>query len=197
MSELEAEEAQDSVDEDMERDVWSTQIQLRTMKAANLLGSLKQVGILAHPWPLTCHSLNCTQSDFAHLLEPARRFWSAKQEIELLSHAASLPEDLRERPAQPPPAALMQELHTAAAALSIKSDAQQMRANVFRPSHILPTVTLAQQVSQADSALSYICCMHHGKGRLHGCSAQHRATLDALLSSACMHEVRATQVSPS
>ncbi|EIE22830.1 hypothetical protein COCSUDRAFT_42427 [Coccomyxa subellipsoidea C-169] len=111
VSELEAEEAQDSVDEDMERDVWSTQIQLRTMKAANLLGSLKQ-------------------------------------EIELLSHAASLPEDLRERPAQPPPAALMQELHTAAAALSIKSDAQQMRTNVFRPSHILPTVTLAQQAER-------------------------------------------------
>lgn len=71
-----------------------------------------------------------------------------EQEIEVLGHAATLPEDERARPAEPPPAELMLPLHKAAAALST-GRAKQMRANVFRPSHNLPTVTLAQQASHA------------------------------------------------
>ncbi|KAK9917919.1 hypothetical protein WJX75_009572 [Coccomyxa subellipsoidea] len=114
LRELEAEEGSGSADEEFERDVWLTQIHLRTLKAANLLGSLKQ-------------------------------------EIELLNHAASLPEDLRVRPAQAPPAELMEKLRSAAAALSMGS-AQQMRASVFRPSHNLPTVTLAEQADREIAA---------------------------------------------
>ena len=85
----------------------------------------------------------------------------ADQEIELLNHAASLPEDLRVRPAQAPPAELMEKLRSAAAALSMGS-AQQMRASVFRPSHNLPTVTLAEQVSSIYDRLDgilYACTM--------------------------------------
>lgn len=61
------------------------------------------------------------------------------------------------RPAQAPPAELMEKLHSAAAALSMGS-AQQMRASVFRPSHNLPTVTLAEQVSSIYDRLDGILC---------------------------------------
>ncbi|CAL8464841.1 g4376 [Coccomyxa elongata] len=97
-------------DEDVERDVWLTQIQLCTLTAADALGSLKR-------------------------------------EIEVLSHAATLSEDERARPAEPPPAEVMQQLHKAAAALST-GRAEQMRASVFRPSHNLPTITLAEQAER-------------------------------------------------
>lgn len=70
------------------------------------------------------------------------------QELELLQHAASLPEDQCSRPAQPPPPEVMEQLQKAAAALSRRS-AEQMRAGVFQPSHNLPTVTLAEQVSSS------------------------------------------------
>lgn len=70
------------------------------------------------------------------------------QEIEVLSHAATLPEDERARPAEPPPAEVMQQLQKAAAALST-GRAEQMRATVFRPSHNLPTIALAEQASPA------------------------------------------------
>lgn len=48
LRELEAEEGSGSADEEFERDVWLTQIHLRTLKAANLLGSLKQVCCQSH-----------------------------------------------------------------------------------------------------------------------------------------------------
>ena len=65
----------------------------------------------------------------------------------MLRHAVSLPEDERTQPApvQAPPPELMASLQQAAAALRL-DQAEQMRAAVFRPSHVLPTVTLAEQV---------------------------------------------------
>ena len=65
----------------------------------------------------------------------------------MLSHAVSLPEDERAKPApvKAPPPELMASLQQAAAALRL-DQAEQMRAAVFRPSHALPTVTLAEQV---------------------------------------------------
>ena len=68
----------------------------------------------------------------------------------MLRHAVSLPEDERAKPApvQAPPPELMASLQQAAAALRL-GQAEQMRAAVFRPSHILPTVTLAEQVRES------------------------------------------------
>lgn len=67
----------------------------------------------------------------------------------MLRHAASLPESERSRPPPDggPPPELMASLQQAAAALSVDR-AAQMRAAVFRPGHILPTMTLAEQVLQ-------------------------------------------------
>jgi len=62
----------------------------------------------------------------------------------MLTHAASLPEGERTKPLPPPPADLLQKLHLAAGNLG--GQRGQIAANVFRPSHILPTRTLRQQV---------------------------------------------------
>ena len=91
-----------------------------------------------------------------------------EQELEVLGHAATLPEDKHARPAEQPPPELMQQLHKAAAALST-GRAEQMRADVFRPSHHLPTVTLAQQASHAfhihgATVLSQLLYAVHGIG---------------------------------
>ncbi len=69
------------------------------------------------------------------------------QEVEVLKHAASLPKDARSRavPDQAPPPDLMASLQQAHATLSA-NPAERMRAEVFRPSHVLPTMTLAEQV---------------------------------------------------
>ena len=74
-------------------------------------------------------------------------FLTGVQELDVLRHAVSLPEDERAKPApvQAPPPELMASLQQAAAALGL-NQAEQMRAAVFRPSHVLPTVTLAEQV---------------------------------------------------
>jgi hypothetical protein len=65
----------------------------------------------------------------------------------VLQHAVSLPGDVRSAqvPGRAPPPDVMSALHQAAAALSV-NPAEQMRASVFRPSHNLPTRTLAEQV---------------------------------------------------
>ena len=72
----------------------------------------------------------------------------------MLRHAVSLPDDERAKPApaQAPPPELMASLQQAAAALRL-DQAEQMRAAVFRPSHILPTVSLAEQVHDLTSLL--------------------------------------------
>ena len=87
------------------------------------------------------HHLMCAQ----HSSRDA--FLTDVQEVDVLRHATSLPEDERAKPApvQAPPPELMASLQQAAAALRL-GQAEQMRAAVFRPSHILPTVTLAEQV---------------------------------------------------
>ena len=72
------------------------------------------------------------------------------QELEVLKHAASLPEGVRSHPApdQALPPDLMASLQQAHAALRT-NPAERMRAEVFRPSHILPTMTLAELVRLA------------------------------------------------
>ena len=71
------------------------------------------------------------------------------QELELLRHAASLPEQAMQQPPEPPPADVMAALQRAATALGSTGGAaerERLRAGVFRPSHELPTMSLAQQV---------------------------------------------------
>ena len=65
----------------------------------------------------------------------------------MLRHAVLLPEGVRSAqvPDRAPPPDVMAALHQTAAALSVYP-AEQMRASVFQPSHILPTRTLAEQV---------------------------------------------------
>ena len=65
-------------------------------------------------------------------------------EGELLAHAASLPEEERNKPLPPPPADLLQKLHLAAGDLGGRRG--QIAANVFKPSHNLPTRSLREQV---------------------------------------------------
>lgn len=76
---------------------------------------------------------------------------SLRQEIEVVSHAASLSD--QDRTAQrtqvaSPPEDLLAELRKAAGALKLGSQASQreeLRRGVFQPSHILPTMTVEQQ----------------------------------------------------
>lgn len=79
-------------------------------------------------------------------LQAVQQLAATQQEMELLSAAAAMPEAERRRAAQsnvPPPEAL-QQLRAAAAGL--QSQRQAVRDNLLRPSHNLPTRTLAQQV---------------------------------------------------
>ena len=102
---------------------------------------------------------------------PQDAFLTGVQELDVLRHAASLPEDERAKPSpvQAPPPELMASLQHAAAALRL-DQAEQMRAAVFRPSHVLPTVTLAEQVHSLTSLswrsvkLRWIlaACCHYG-----------------------------------
>lgn len=65
------------------------------------------------------------------------------QEIEMLAHAVSIPEAERSKPLPPPPTDLLGELHMAAANLG--KQRQQIAADVFKPSHRLPTRSLREQ----------------------------------------------------
>lgn len=86
---------------------------------------------------------------------------SLREEAAILQHVASLPADLRQRAALTPPPELMQQMAEALANLQGSSGMQgrqadhhchhcaaqqraRMAAQVFRPSHILPTMTLNQ-----------------------------------------------------
>jgi hypothetical protein len=66
----------------------------------------------------------------------------------MLSAVAAMPEAERRRAAQSsaPPPAVLQQLRSAAEGL--QSQRQTIRDNLLRPSHNLPTRTLAQQVGQ-------------------------------------------------
>ena len=85
------------------------------------------------------------------------------QELEMLSHAISMPDEERHKPLPPPPADLLGELHRAASNLG--GQRQQIASQVFRPSHRLPTRTLQQQVLAHIALLesweiaTMICCI--------------------------------------
>eukprot|EP00887_Chlorella_sp_A99_P004672 scaffold4.g4672.t1 len=90
-------------------------------------------------------------------LQVADRLGSLRQEVQLLRHAASLPEDERQ-PARgrgtgdaaaagdtagPPPPAMLAKLREAVGTLQA-GRREQLRQEVLRPSHILPTMTVEQ-----------------------------------------------------
>lgn len=70
------------------------------------------------------------------------------QEVSLLEHAASIPNDQRQtQTARPPPPDVMQQLLGAAANLQAQqTQRQRLQAQVFRPTVALPTVSVEQQV---------------------------------------------------
>ncbi|KAK9803022.1 hypothetical protein WJX72_003617 [[Myrmecia] bisecta] len=76
-------------------------------------------------------------------LKATEQIQMLQQEVEMLKHAASIPEDERNRPRPGPPPELMEQLMAAARGLEGPSR-EQRRQEVFRPSHNLPTVSLAQ-----------------------------------------------------
>ncbi|GAB4823929.1 hypothetical protein N2152v2_010975 [Parachlorella kessleri] len=91
-------------------------------------------------------------------LQAAEKVGILRQEMELLAHAASLPEEEGDKPPPAAPSELRQKLLAAAGALQGKQRAacgggrsmppgpqrEQLRQAVFRPSHALPTMTVEQ-----------------------------------------------------
>jgi hypothetical protein len=80
-------------------------------------------------------------------LQAADELPTIAQELALLRHAASIPEDERSMQSAggpPPPDALMRQLREALHGLSQR---EQLRGAVFGPSHALPTMTI-EQVAQ-------------------------------------------------
>ncbi len=72
---------------------------------------------------------------------------ATQQEVQLLQAAAAMPEAERQKAKESnaPPPELMRQLMSAASGL--ESQRQQIRENLLRPSHMMPTRSLAQQVS--------------------------------------------------
>lgn len=72
---------------------------------------------------------------------------ATQQEVQLLQAAAAMPEAERRKAKESnaPPPELMRQLMSAASGL--ESQRQQIRENLLRPSHMMPTRSLAQQVS--------------------------------------------------
>ncbi|PRW58850.1 TOR signaling pathway regulator [Chlorella sorokiniana] len=89
------------------------------------------------------------QADLA-ALQAAERLGSVQQEVAILRLAAAMPEEERQRQrearqAAGPPADLLRQLHAAAGSLSSAAVQRQRLADgVFRPSHVLPTMSVEQ-----------------------------------------------------
>ncbi|KAL4448055.1 hypothetical protein ABPG75_005274 [Micractinium tetrahymenae] len=84
------------------------------------------------------------QADMA-ALQAAERCSTLQQEVDILRHAAAMPADERQRQreqraAAGPPADLMRQLGAVAAA----NRRQQLADGVFRPSHVLPTMSVEE-----------------------------------------------------
>lgn len=84
------------------------------------------------------------------LVQAVQQLAGAQQEMEMLSAVAAMPEAERKRAAQSsaPPPAVLQQLRSAAEGL--QSQRQTIRDNLLRPSHNLPTRTLAQQAGRSN-----------------------------------------------
>jgi immunoglobulin-binding protein 1 len=83
-------------------------------------------------------------------LRSSEALGSLAQELQVVDHAASLSEAERAAPRPPPapPAEVLAALRSAAAGLGLGGAAgarERLAAGVFKPSHILPTLTVEQQ----------------------------------------------------
>lgn len=89
------------------------------------------------------------QADLA-ALHAAEQVASLAQEAQILRHAAAMPEERRqrerrEREARGPPPDLLRQLAAAAGnLLSAGVQRERLAAGVFRPGHVLPTMTVEQ-----------------------------------------------------
>ena len=95
-------------------------------------------------------SLGSHLSVLAALLQAAERLGGVQQEVAILRHAAAMPEEERQRQrearqAAGPPPDLLRQLHAAAGSLSSAAvQRQRLVDGVFRPSHVLPTMSVEQ-----------------------------------------------------
>lgn len=93
----------------------------------------------------TAHSLS-----LAAVLQAAERLGGVQQEVAILRHAAAMPEEERQRQrearqAPGPPPDLLRQLHAAAGSLSsAAAQRQRVGEGVFKPSHVLPTMSVEQ-----------------------------------------------------
>ncbi|KAL4859751.1 PP2A regulatory subunit TAP46 [Chlorella vulgaris] len=89
------------------------------------------------------------QADLA-ALQAAEGLSSMQQEVDILKHAASIPEEQRERQRQQrqqsgPPPDLLRQLQAAAGSLGgVGGKRGVLAGEVFRPSHVLPTMSIEQ-----------------------------------------------------
>lgn len=73
-----------------------------------------------------------------------------QQEVDILKHAASIPEEQREgqrqqRQQSGPPSDLLRQLQAAAGSLGgVAAKRDVLAGEVFRPSHVLPTMSIEQ-----------------------------------------------------
>ena len=86
-----------------------------------------------------------------------------QQEAGILAHAAALPQEERQRQrearqAAGPPPDLLRQLHAAAGGLAAgAAQRQRLAGGVFRPSHILPTMSV-EQFGEVEYARWVGCC---------------------------------------
>ncbi|EFN57365.1 hypothetical protein CHLNCDRAFT_142745 [Chlorella variabilis] len=89
------------------------------------------------------------QADLA-ALQAAERMGTLQQEVQILAHAAAMPEQQRQREREQrqqagPPPDLLRQLHAAAGGLAgAGARREQLAAGVFRPGHVQPTMSVEQ-----------------------------------------------------
>ena len=152
--------------EEVERELWMLQADLAALQvrhpslrllhasqpAASFCASCTHVRWLLGP--LAAHEA-CDLHSGPCLLQAAERLGLLRQEVEILRHAAAMPEDQRQRARQQreaagPPTDLIRQLQAAAGNLTLSTSGsaavqrQQLAAGVFGPSHVLPTMSVEQ-----------------------------------------------------
>lgn len=104
------------------------------------------------------------------MLQAAERLGSVQQEVAILRHAAAMPEEERQRQrearqAAGPPPDLLRQLHAAAGSLSSAAvQRQRLTDGVFRPSHVLPTMSV-EQFGELEYARCALLCVLMAAGR--------------------------------
>ncbi len=146
----------------MQRELWLLQVDLAALQVGRVLecsGWTIPVGLAYE----ARHAVGCgllaagrhpscrlSPGPVCPLLQAAERLGSVQQEVAILRHAAAMPEEERQRQGEArqaagPPPDLLRQLHAAAGSLSSAAvQRQRLTDGVFRPSHVLPTMSVEQ-----------------------------------------------------